>query len=222
LFGCCIYRGLPMSKLRFLASLAGALALTAGLFSSVPSAEAGRESSKSDVQSHDRGAGIAERRVERRANRGQGRMERAQGGVNRGQRRINRSETRSERRAGKRATTSERRANRSKQGIKRSDRRIRRGDGRVHRNKHRTHRYERRKHGKRYRHRSNKHRHYYNGFFYASPWWLYSAPTLGYEWSDWDLHVEWCHDRYRSYNERRDAYKGYDGLWHRCISPYSD
>jgi hypothetical protein len=24
--------------------------------------------------------------------------------------------------------------------------------------------------------------------------------------------VEWCHDRYRSYNERRDAYKGYDGL----------
>jgi hypothetical protein len=44
--------------------------------------------------------------------------------------------------------------------------------------------------------------------------------SYGYGASDWELHVEWCHDRYRSYNERRDAYKGYDGLWHRCISPY--
>jgi hypothetical protein len=57
------------------------------------------------------------------------------------------------------------------------------------------------------------------------PFWLYSygyyEPYYGGGASDWDLHVEWCHDRYRSYREDLDAYKGYDGKWHRCINPYS-
>ncbi|MEM9473378.1 MAG: BA14K family protein, partial [Pseudomonadota bacterium] len=69
------------------------------------------------------------------------------------------------------------------------------------------------------------HKHYYNGFYYAYPWWLYSAPVVyygtRYAGSNYDLHVEWCEDRYRSYDERRDAYFGYDGYWHTCISPYS-
>jgi hypothetical protein len=36
----------------------------------------------------------------------------------------------------------------------------------------------------------------------------------------WAAHVRWCHDRYRSYQESRDAFKGYDGRWHKCNSPY--
>lgn len=35
----------------------------------------------------------------------------------------------------------------------------------------------------------------------------------------WAAHVAWCHDRFRSYNESRDAFKGYDGRWHKCNSP---
>lgn len=33
-------------------------------------------------------------------------------------------------------------------------------------------------------------------------------------------HVNWCLRRYRSYNPRTDLYKGYDGRYHRCRSPY--
>jgi hypothetical protein len=84
-----------------------------------------------------------------------------------------------------------------------------------------VHRYERRRHGNRFRNRRGGYTHFYDGFYYSSPWWLYAAPVITYGASDWDLHVEWCHDRYRSYDERRDAYMGYDGYWHRCISPYS-
>lgn len=36
----------------------------------------------------------------------------------------------------------------------------------------------------------------------------------------WGAHVAWCHDRYRSYNESRNAFRGYDGKWHTCNSPY--
>lgn len=33
-------------------------------------------------------------------------------------------------------------------------------------------------------------------------------------------HVEWCLNRYRSYNPRTDTFMGYDGYRHRCNSPY--
>jgi len=33
-------------------------------------------------------------------------------------------------------------------------------------------------------------------------------------------HVNWCLNRYRSYNPRTDQYLGYDGYYHYCRSPY--
>jgi BA14K-like protein len=33
-------------------------------------------------------------------------------------------------------------------------------------------------------------------------------------------HVEWCLNRYRSYNPRTNLFKGYDGYYHQCNSPY--
>lgn len=34
-------------------------------------------------------------------------------------------------------------------------------------------------------------------------------------------HVDWCLNRYRSYNPSTDTFRGYDGYDHSCISPYS-
>ena len=34
--------------------------------------------------------------------------------------------------------------------------------------------------------------------------------------SSWDLHVQRCYDRYRTYNHRTDTYIGYDGYEHYC------
>lgn len=36
----------------------------------------------------------------------------------------------------------------------------------------------------------------------------------------WDRHVQACYARYRSYDESRDAYRGYDGRWHLCRAGY--
>ncbi len=33
-------------------------------------------------------------------------------------------------------------------------------------------------------------------------------------------HVNWCLNRYRSYNPRTDQYLGYDGRYHYCRSPF--
>ena len=33
-------------------------------------------------------------------------------------------------------------------------------------------------------------------------------------------HVQWCLNRYRSYNPRTNLFMGYDGYRHRCNSPY--
>jgi BA14K-like protein len=35
-------------------------------------------------------------------------------------------------------------------------------------------------------------------------------------------HVAWCDQHYRSYNAATDAYVGFDGLYHRCVSPSAD
>jgi hypothetical protein len=96
---------------------------------------------------------------------------------------------------------------------------------RAHRRGQRHHfSYKRNHHGKRFSRKQRGYNHFYNGFWYSAPFWTYGyydrAPAYSYGASDWELHVEWCHNRYRSYNERRDAFKGYDGRWHRCISPY--
>jgi len=71
-------------------------------------------------------------------------------------------------------------------------------------------RSKRRKRGYRYR---------YRGWYYTYPWWLYVAalPYASYS----DAHVEWCLNRYQSYDPRTNTYLGYDGFRHECISPYS-
>ena len=85
--------------------------------------------------------------------------------------------------------------------------------------------YNRGRHGARYRHRNGRYRHNYNGYWYAVPFWLGAAAVVGssdnyVERPVGNAHVNWCFNRYRSYNARTDTYRGYDGYNHRCRSPY--
>jgi len=90
----------------------------------------------------------------------------------------------------------------------------RRGDRREAR------RYDRRRHGPRYRDRRRGYTHYRDGYWYRTPFWSLAIPFAGAV-ARGGGHVAWCEDRYRSYDVRRDAFLGYDGLWHRCVSPYT-
>ena len=96
--------------------------------------------------------------------------------------------------------------------------------------------YNQRWHGDRYRYRHGGYRHYHNGWYYNSPWWVagpiiggaligaYAAPRV-YENDNYDNdygngHVQYCLDRYRSYDPRSNTFLGYDGYRHECNSPY--
>jgi hypothetical protein len=81
--------------------------------------------------------------------------------------------------------------------------------------------YDRRYHGPRYRDRRAGYNHYRGGYWYRTPFWSFTIPFGGAIASAGSSHVAWCDNRYRSYDVRRDAFKGYDGEWHRCNSPYS-
>jgi len=89
-------------------------------------------------------------------------------------------------------------------------------------------RYDRNRHGERYRYKHGRYKHYHNGYYYASPWWLFAAPLVGGALSgafgapryQGNAHVEWCLNRYRSYNPNTDTFLGYDGRYHRCNSPF--
>lgn len=89
------------------------------------------------------------------------------------------------------------------------------GETMIEKVKHR--RYRRRHYGPRFRGQRRGHRHYYRGWYYTYPWWLHVAPAPSYG----DSHVDWCLRRFRSYNPRTNQYLGYDGYYHRCVSPYS-
>ena len=87
----------------------------------------------------------------------------------------------------------------------------------------RRHRYDRHRHGNRYRHRRHGYGHYYGGYWYRTPWWILGtglAIGAGAAAAGSNNHVQWCLNRYRSYNVRTDTYRGYDGYDHRCNSPY--
>lgn len=91
-------------------------------------------------------------------------------------------------------------------------------------------------HGDRYRYRRGAYNHYHNGWYYNSPWWLagpiiggalvgaYAAPRIYdnnyYDDGDGDGHVQYCFNRYRSYDPRTNTFMGYDGYRHECNSPY--
>jgi len=151
-----------------------------------------------------------ERRVERPRIRIEGPAIQAEPRLNRTERRIRRMERR------RRIQTAP--------VIRDATPRVRLDSSRVAKKKHHRFRYNHRHHGKRYKKRRHGFTHYYGGYWYASPFWLYSydydEPACGGAVSDWELHVEWCYNRYRSYREDLDSYKGYDGRWHCCISPY--
>jgi len=94
-------------------------------------------------------------------------------------------------------------------------------------------RYNQRRHGNRFRARHGHYRHFYGGYYYARPWWNYrrdpgfaisiGVPAVAYGYRQsygGSSHVEWCLDRYRSYDPRTNTFLGYDGFRHRCNSPY--
>lgn len=86
--------------------------------------------------------------------------------------------------------------------------------------------YDRRRHGQRYSYRRSGYNHYYGGHYYSSPWWnspsigfAITVPSVGYGLGGGG-HVEWCLNRYRSYDPASDTFLGYDGYRHRCNSPF--
>lgn len=90
-------------------------------------------------------------------------------------------------------------------------------------------RWDRRYHGDRCGRYSRHCRHYHRGYYYENPWWVLpmigagiALSTRGYDRYDGygSRHVEWCLDRYRSYNPRSNTWVSYSGRVHQCISPY--
>jgi hypothetical protein len=107
--------------------------------------------------------------------------------------------------------------------------------------------YNRNRHGARYAYRHGPYRYRYGGWYYARPWWGvgpgvgiavepgfvdpgyadvdpgYGDGAYGDEQAygdEGDGHIQWCMNRYRSYDPRSDTFMGYDGMRHPCNSPY--
>lgn len=106
-------------------------------------------------------------------------------------------------------------------------RQARRGDRQARRGEDHVRRYDRRRHGPRYTYRRPGFGNYYGGYYYSSPWWV--GPSIGFAVTvpsvtlglgGGSAHVEWCLNRYRSYDPASDTFLGYDGYRHRCNSPY--
>lgn len=107
---------------------------------------------------------------------------------------------------------------------RRSERRARREARRERRYDRRERRYDRRWHGARYSYRRPGFNYHYGGYYYANPWWL-AAPAIGLGVTIpaapvGSGHVEWCLNRFRSYDVASDTYLGFDGYRHRCNSPF--
>lgn len=91
--------------------------------------------------------------------------------------------------------------------------------------------YDRHRHGMRCGSWSNHCRYRHGGYYYENPWWLLPAVGVGVAIGaagTYDRgyggygsrHVEWCMDRYRSYNPRYNTWVSYSGRVNQCISPY--
>ena len=98
--------------------------------------------------------------------------------------------------------------------------------------RHGDRKWDRRYHGPRCSYRLGNCRHYYRGNYYVNPWWLL-PPVVGGRIiidDDYDYprsrrygnrHVQWCMDRYRSYNLSYNTWVSYSGDVRQCVSPYS-
>ena len=114
---------------------------------------------------------------------------------------------------------------------RRGERRVRRGDDRRY-SRRDGRRYDRHRHGPRYSYRRPGFRHYYGGHYYSSPWWI--GPSIGFGitvpgvalglgggYGGSSAHVEWCLNRYRTYDPATDTYSPRVGERAYCNSPYS-
>ena len=107
---------------------------------------------------------------------------------------------------------------------RRGERRYSRRDGRRH--------YDRHRHGPRYSYRRPGFSHYYGGYYYGSPWW--TGPSIGFGltvpgvtlglgsgYGGRSAHVQWCLNRYRTYDPGSDTYIPRVGERAYCNSPYN-
>lgn len=98
----------------------------------------------------------------------------------------------------------------------------------------------RERHGSRCEYRRAECRHFYRGYYYETPWWTlpfavgegigsnryYDGDDGDYDDEDYDdggwenSHIEWCLNRYRSYNPRNNTWVSYSGKVKECISPF--
>ena len=85
-----------------------------------------------------------------------------------------------------------------------------------------------RRDGKRCSKRLGNCRHYHRGHYYETPWWTLPLIIGGsitvnnsYDGDGYgSRHVEWCFDRYRSYDPRTNTWVAYSGRVNQCNSPY--
>ncbi len=98
---------------------------------------------------------------------------------------------------------------------------------RRHNRADRQRRWDRRYHGPRYRSPRAGFRHRHGGFYYAHPWWLGPGISFGLTVPGVSLglglpsaHVQWCMNRYRTYDPGSDTYFPRVGVRARCSSPY--
>jgi hypothetical protein len=98
------------------------------------------------------------------------------------------------------------------------------------RGRERARSYDRRYHGSRYRYRRPGFTFHYGGYYYAHPWWLGPSIGLGVTvpvapayppvYPAMSAHVQWCLNRFRTYDVRTDTYVPRIGVRARCHSPY--
>ncbi len=99
--------------------------------------------------------------------------------------------------------------------------------------------YNRSRHGNRCQFRRYGCDHYYRGSYYQNTWWLvpglvigsngygddYRYGNRGYRYNSGNFgfsrsHVQWCSDRYRSYDRRSNTWLSNSGQRRQCNSPY--
>ena len=94
--------------------------------------------------------------------------------------------------------------------------------------------WDRRRDGRRCSERLGNCRHFHDGYYYETPWWTLPlivgggiAASRAYDDYDDDYevavagdHVQWCLDRYRSYDPRTNTWVSYSGRVNECNSPY--
>ncbi len=83
-------------------------------------------------------------------------------------------------------------------------------------------RWDRKRHGDRFSYRRDNYIHFYDGYYYREPWWTVTVPLAVYDDDDdWsEDHVQYCSERYRSYNPNDNTWVSYSGEVRECESPF--